>query len=293
MARKHTPDAHRWTVADSVTAARMAASLALLFLPVFSASFLTVYTFAGLTDALDGFLARKTGTVSAFGARLDSAADLLFFGVLLLRLFPLLRRTQPAGIWYVAGIVLLVRLISYAVAAVRFRRFDALHTRLNKPTGAAVFPLPYVLAVSGGIWYCRLVCFLALVASVQELTLQFRRFAKALYSASCFPGEPGDQILCRRFFNVNDTQRIPRVLCRPSSSFAGQRAEPLVFLRLCKVLWGELYALNDGIFLISNVFVQRFRIFEKNGAFSCFISVDHFGSAGDLVDTADRDPADR
>ena len=97
MARKHTPDAHRWTVADSVTAARMAASLALLFLPVFSASFLTVYTFAGLTDALDGFLARKTGTVSAFGARLDSAADLLFFGVLLLRLFPLLRRTQPAG----------------------------------------------------------------------------------------------------------------------------------------------------------------------------------------------------
>lgn len=66
MARKHTPDAHRWTVADSVTAARMAASLALLFLPVFSASFLTVYTFAGLTDALDGFLARKTGTVSAF-----------------------------------------------------------------------------------------------------------------------------------------------------------------------------------------------------------------------------------
>ena len=175
MARKHTPDAHRWTVADSVTAARMAASLALLFLPVFSASFLTVYTFAGLTDALDGFLARKTGTVSAFGARLDSAADLLFFGVLLLRLFPLLRRTQPAGIWYVAGIVLLVRLISYAVAAVRFRRFDALHTRLNKPTGAAVFPLPYVLAVSGGIWYCRLVCFLALVASVQELALQFRR----------------------------------------------------------------------------------------------------------------------
>lgn len=98
MARKHTPGTHRWTAADSVTAARMAASLALLFLPIFSAPFLAVYSFAGLTDALDGFLARKTGTASAFGARLDSAADLLFFSVSLLRLFPLLRRTQPAGI---------------------------------------------------------------------------------------------------------------------------------------------------------------------------------------------------
>ena len=162
MAQKHTPDTHRWTAADSVTAARMAASLALLFLPVSSASFLTVYTFAGLRDALDGFLARRTGTASAFGARLDSAADLLSFGVSLLRLFPLLRRTQPVGIWY-------------AVAAVRFRRFDALHTRLNKLTGAAVFLLPYVLTVSDGVRYCRFVCLLALAASTQELVFQLCR----------------------------------------------------------------------------------------------------------------------
>lgn len=175
MAQKHTPDAHRWTAADSVTAARMTASLVLLFLPASSASFLAVYTFAGLTDVLGGFLARKTGTASAFGARLDSAADLLFFGVSLLRLFPLLRRTQPVGIWYAAGLVLLVRLASYAVAAVRSRRFATLHTRLNKLTGAAVFLLPYVLAVSGGVWYCHVVCLVALAASAQELSLQFRR----------------------------------------------------------------------------------------------------------------------
>lgn len=175
MARKHAPDAHRWTAADSVTGTRIAASAALLFLPVSSALFLAVYTFAGLTDALDGFLARKTGTASPFGARLDSAADLLFFGISLLRLFPLLRRTQSAGTWYAALIVLLVRLASYAVAAVRFRRFGALHTRLNKLTGAAVFLLPYVLAVSGGVWYCRFVCLIALAGAVQELSLQLRR----------------------------------------------------------------------------------------------------------------------
>ena len=175
MARKHAPVDHRWTAADSVTGVRIAASAALLFLPASSASFLAVYTFAGLTDALDGFLARKTGTESPFGARLDSAADLLFFGISLLRLLPLLRRTQPSVTWYAALIVLLVRLASYAVAAVRLHRFCALHTRLNKLTGAAVFLLPYVLAVSGGVWYCRLVCLIALAAAVQELSLQLRR----------------------------------------------------------------------------------------------------------------------
>lgn len=31
---------------------------------------------AGLTDVLDGYLARRLGTVSRFGARLDAVADL-------------------------------------------------------------------------------------------------------------------------------------------------------------------------------------------------------------------------
>ena len=74
---------HPWNAADTITAVRMAASLILLIFPLRSAWFLAVYTLAGLTDALDGWLARKTGTVSEFGARLDSVADLLFYGVLL------------------------------------------------------------------------------------------------------------------------------------------------------------------------------------------------------------------
>ena len=68
----------------------MVTALFLLFLPLGSVRFLAVYTLAGLTDALDGWLARKTGTASPFGARLDSIADLLFYGILILWLFPVL-----------------------------------------------------------------------------------------------------------------------------------------------------------------------------------------------------------
>ena len=59
---------HRWNTADTITSVRIVASLFLLFPPLGSVWFLTVYTIAGLTDALDGWLARRTGTASQFAA---------------------------------------------------------------------------------------------------------------------------------------------------------------------------------------------------------------------------------
>ena len=46
-------------------------------------------------------------------------------------------------------------------------------TGLNKLTGAALFLLPYVLAVSTGIVYSWTVCIIALAASAEELTIHF------------------------------------------------------------------------------------------------------------------------
>ena len=145
--KRNVTKAHKWNTADTVTSVRIAASFFLLFLPLRSAGFLAVYTLAGLTDALDGWLARKTGTASAFGARLDSIADLLFYGVLLLRLFPVLWQLLPGLFWCIMAVVLLVRAASYLAAAIKYHRFASMHTWLNKLTGGGVFLLPYFLAV--------------------------------------------------------------------------------------------------------------------------------------------------
>lgn len=131
--------------------------------------FFAIYTLAGLSDALDGWLARKTGTASDFGARLDSIADLLFYAVLLLRLFPVLWQTLPTAIWYAVAGVLFVRLSAYIAAAIKHRRFVSLHTWLNKLTGAAIFLLPYVIAMSAGVAYSWAVCILAFAAAFEEL----------------------------------------------------------------------------------------------------------------------------
>lgn len=166
---------HKWNVADTVTSMRIAATLFLIFQPLKSIWFFAIYTFAGLTDVLDGWLARKTGKASEFGARLDSISDLLFYSVLLARLFPVLYQILPGKIWYVVLGIVFVRLAAYAIAAVKYHRFASLHTWLNKLTGVAVFLLPYVLLTSSSVVYGWAVCILAFTASVEELAIHLLR----------------------------------------------------------------------------------------------------------------------
>ena len=57
-------------IADLITAVRILCSAALLFCPAFSLSFYILYLAAGLSDMIDGSVARNTGTASEFGAKL-------------------------------------------------------------------------------------------------------------------------------------------------------------------------------------------------------------------------------
>lgn len=166
---------HNWNVADTITSMRITAALILLFFPLKSIWFLAIYTIAGLTDVLDGWLARKSGKASEFGARLDSIADLLFYSVLLTHLFPVLYQILPREIWYVVSGIVLVRLAAYATATVKYHRFASLHTWLNKLTGVAVFLLPYVLLFSFIVVYSWAVCILAFAASAEELAIHLLR----------------------------------------------------------------------------------------------------------------------
>ena len=61
-----------------------------------------LYIFCGLTDMVDGKIARKTGTTSTFGARLDTVADLVFLLVCGIRILP---RINLIPIVYSASIV--------------------------------------------------------------------------------------------------------------------------------------------------------------------------------------------
>ena len=68
-------------MANLITCIRILCAAALAFLPALSRSFYAVYLVAGVSDMLDGFVARRTNTASSLGARLDTLADFAFASV--------------------------------------------------------------------------------------------------------------------------------------------------------------------------------------------------------------------
>ena len=62
-----------------------------------------------ISDMLDGFVARKTDTVSRFGARLDTIADFVLVIVCLVKLLPIPR--IPAWLYLWIGIIALIKII--------------------------------------------------------------------------------------------------------------------------------------------------------------------------------------
>lgn len=159
---------------NCITGMRIAGSIFLAFLSPLSASFWAVYLLCGISDMLDGWLARRLHAQSRIGAALDSTADLLFVlcaGVRLLLL--IVAQLDVWAVWLAVGIAA-VKLSAYAVGAVRYRRFAALHTMLNKLTGAALFLLPLFLWSGGFQTLCALVEAIALAAAVEELLIQLK-----------------------------------------------------------------------------------------------------------------------
>ena len=97
-------------MANTITFFRMAAGIVLLLCPVFSPAFYVFYIAAGLSDMLDGFVARKTDTVSELGARLDTMADFVLVVVCLIKLLPILR--IPAWLYGWIGIIALIKVMN-------------------------------------------------------------------------------------------------------------------------------------------------------------------------------------
>ena len=153
-------------IANIITGFRIVFSIALLFLPPFSVAFYALYAAAGLTDMIDGTVAGKTNTVSEFGAKLDTAADLVFVAVCLIKLLPILE--IPVWLWIWIAVIALIKIINMIVGFVMQKKWIAPHTVMNKVTGALCFLLPFTLSFIDLKYSAIVVCAAATFAAVQE-----------------------------------------------------------------------------------------------------------------------------
>lgn len=153
-------------MANTITFFRITASIVLLFCPVFSPAFYVFYIAAGLSDMLDGFVARKTDSVSKLGARLDTMADFVFVVVCLIKLLPVLH--IPAWLYAWIGIIALIKVVNIVSGFAVQKRFVAVHSVMNKATGALLFLLPLTISTVPVKTSVIVVCAAATFAAIQE-----------------------------------------------------------------------------------------------------------------------------
>ena len=154
-------------IANIITGSRIALSLPLLLIPLSSAWFYILYLFCGLTDMIDGTIARKTGAVSKFGARLDTASDFVFMFVCGVKILPLMH--IPIWIWVWIIIVALIKIFNITLVFIYKKKLISIHSVLNKITGFALFLLPLTLSFVPTTYSVAAICVLATIAGMQEV----------------------------------------------------------------------------------------------------------------------------
>ena len=115
---------------------------------------------------IDGTIARKTGAVSQFGARLDTVSDFVFMFVCSIKILPVLH--IPAWLWVWIIIVALVKILNIALVFICKKKLISIHSVFNKITGFALFLLPLSLTFAPTTYSVATICALSTIAALQE-----------------------------------------------------------------------------------------------------------------------------
>lgn len=154
-------------IPNLVSLCRILGTCGLLWVKPLSGAFFLLYFLCGLSDLLDGYLARRFNAVSSFGQTLDSVSDFLFIGVLLYVLIPVL--SLPLWALYWTLLIAVIRLGAISVGFFKFKTLAFLHTYGNKLTGLMLFFLPLLYTWLGLETSFVLVGALATASAVEEL----------------------------------------------------------------------------------------------------------------------------
>ena len=153
-------------MANLITLARIALAAALLFCRPLSGPFYAIFFAAGLTDVLDGVIARRTNTESDLGAKLDSLADFLLVLACAIKLIPVV--SVPVWIYVWIGAIAAIRAANAVSGLVIRKKPVFLHTVMNRITGCLLFAFPFTVPLVPLEYTAPVVCAVATFAAIRE-----------------------------------------------------------------------------------------------------------------------------
>jgi len=168
-------------VPNMLSGLRIPLSIALLFLttPQRLPLFVAVYLVNGLTDVLDGRIARRFHVESALGSKLDAVGDSLLFGaaaICMIFLADLTMRLPMVTYLAVLGPGVVYKIANVFVTRVRFKQWNMMHTTLNKTVFVTLYFYVPVFLLLGEVNFGMVLAISALicVACLEETVTLLR-----------------------------------------------------------------------------------------------------------------------
>lgn len=157
------------SIANIISIVRIFLVISLLFIKPLSVEFFIIYFLSGISDILDGYIARKTKTTSKLGEKLDSFADLIMVIILIILLVPILKLPVKIIDWII--IIALIRVVSLIIAFKKYKIFGSLHTYLNKLTGFLLFISPVLFVTIPKDLVLYGICIIATISAMEEVII--------------------------------------------------------------------------------------------------------------------------
>lgn len=165
-------------IANIITFTRIIGTIVMAFSRVRSKLFYVFYIFSGLTDVLDGYVARKLKIESDFGRKLDSISDLLFYTTMMIKIWPYLVNGLSNKAWTAIWTTFAVRVALYIFGSLSKKEFLSNHTCLNKLTGFMLFFVPLLIGTKAFTPYSISVIVVAFIAALYETILVIKQRSK-------------------------------------------------------------------------------------------------------------------
>lgn len=152
---------------NMISASRGITAVVMLFFPLFSPGFWVLYCWGGISDMIDGPIARKLGAVSEAGSRIDSMADLMFVICSAALILPSV--DLPLWMWLWIAAIGIVKGVCIIIGSFRQRKLTVHHSMTNRLTGMLLFCLPFAIVLSDVVIPAAIACSVAAASLYEDI----------------------------------------------------------------------------------------------------------------------------
>ena len=156
-------------IPNILSVSRIILAFTLLIVRPLSIHFFIIYIVCGVSDMIDGVIARRYNAITPLGSKLDSIGDVVLTLIMLWIILPIIQLPLWMLIWIL--LIIILRFVSVGVALYRYHQLTLLHTIMNRVVALALFFFPFSLLFLNTLTIPIILSTIASLAALEELLI--------------------------------------------------------------------------------------------------------------------------